>query len=169
MIPHTKPEFGKEEIKEVARVMKTGWVGYGPESALFEQEFAKYVGVKYALFTNCCTNALKMAFKYYKELGYDAYFIVNPNTYCATYAAAEETGLKKKGMKYVWTSVHFGGVKETTKVHIEDSAHRIEPNDPMIGKIRCYSFHPNKNMTANYGGMIVTNDKKIYNKLKLVS
>ena len=171
-IPFSKPTLGQEELDAVARVIKSNWLAAGPETEAFEKEFASYVGVKYAIFTNSCTSALKMAWKYYKEKGYQYYFLNTPNTFCATYASAEEMGLKRsKGIEpggIVHIATHYGGVTSEYKmIDIEDSAHRIEPNDPLIGKIRCYSFYVTKNMTTGSGGMFVTNSKEIYEKARL--
>jgi dTDP-4-amino-4,6-dideoxygalactose transaminase len=177
------------------------WLAAGAETEAFEQEFAKYVGVNYAIFTNSCTSALKMAYKWALELKYN-FFLYPKNTFCATYSACDEMGGnpiaeeeldqkwkedtnchkgmawyeqnargKNKYIKYELNlrriNVHFGGVKDETPCLIEDSAHRIEPNDPLIGKIRCYSFYATKNMTTGSGGMLVTDDKKIYERCRL--
>lgn len=167
MIPFSKVTTGLEEIDAVARVLNSGWLAAGPETEAFEKEFAEYVGVKYAIFTNSCTSALKMSFKYFKEKGNDSYFLRTPNTFCATYSAAEEMGLYP--LKYTGIEVvtHYGGVKSELPCWIEDSAHRIEPNDPLVGKIRCYSFYATKNMTTGSGGMLITNDKEIYERCRL--
>lgn len=170
MISYSGCEIGREEIEAVTRVMQSGWIAAGPETAKFEEEFAKYVGVKYAIFTNSCTSALKMAFKYFKEKGATRYELVTgPNTYCATYAAAEEMGYREYVNigNPVRVAVHYGGVKYEGECEIEDSAHRIEPNDPLVGDIRCYSFYATKNMTTATGGMLVTNDKEIYDRCRL--
>lgn len=62
-------------------------------------------------------------------------------------------------------NMHFGGIQDVTPCIIEDSAHRIEKNDPLIGLIRCYSFYVTKNMTVGgQGGMFVTYNRAIYER-----
>lgn len=177
MIEFSKPTLGREEIRAVTGVLNSDWLAAGPEVEAFEQEFADYVGVKYAIFTNSCTSALKMAYKWAKEQGAkDMFYPIN--TFCATYSAGEEIGIKMHkytpiddmAIEYpdvIRVNMHYGGVKDETPCLIEDSAHRIEPNDPLVGKIRCYSFYATKNMTTGSGGMFVTNDKEIYEKARL--
>lgn len=155
------------------KVMDSGWLAAGKKTEEFEQKFAKYVGVKYAIFTNSGTAALKMAYKYFIQEVDNQLFWGPENTFCATYSACEEVGGRywksiEKPNDYAFTvNVHYGGVKDRKKCEIEDSAHRIEKNDPLVGKIRIYSFYVTKNMTTGAGGMLVTNDKKIYDKCRL--
>lgn len=59
-------------------------------------------------------------------------------------------------------NMSYGGVKDETPCVIEDSAHRIEPNDKLVGLMRCYSFYATKNLTTGSGGMFVTDNKEIY-------
>lgn len=56
---------------------------------------------------------------------------------------------------------------------IEDAAHAAGSflDDRMMGTwgdVGCYSFFPNKNMTTGEGGMVVTNDEEIFNKVRLL-
>lgn len=175
-IPFSRPSMDTAEPAAVKRVLLSGWLAAGPEVEAFEQEFSDYISPKgehyYCIFTNSCTSALKMAYKWAKEKG--LIYITYPlNTFCATYSAAEEMGLATTadGVERVFrdsrVNMHYGGVKDETPCLIEDSAHRIEPNDPLVGKIRCYSFYATKNMTTGSGGMFVTNDKDIYERARL--
>jgi dTDP-4-amino-4,6-dideoxygalactose transaminase len=184
VINFCKPFLGKKEEQAVVDVLRGGWFAAGEKTAQFENEFAKYVGVKYAIFTNSGTAALKMAYKYMKEENETDLLIIPKNTYSATYAAAVEMGLEYEfGDDYISSGslankynnhrqnivlVHYGGVKtEDGRAFLEDSAHRIEANDPLIGKIRIYSFYVTKNMTTGAGGMLVTDDKEIYERCRL--
>lgn len=61
MIPLFRPSCGDEEVRAVTRVLRSGWWGMGPEVEAFEEEFAAYVGVRYAVAVNSGTMALKLA------------------------------------------------------------------------------------------------------------
>jgi dTDP-4-amino-4,6-dideoxygalactose transaminase len=57
-LPFSKPEIGDEEIDEVVRVLRSGWITTGPLTAQFEQEFAAATGARHALAFSSCTGAL---------------------------------------------------------------------------------------------------------------
>ena len=44
-----KPSVGKEELKNIQRVFKSAWLGYGPLVKQFEKNFAKFIGTKFAV------------------------------------------------------------------------------------------------------------------------
>ena len=62
-IPIAKPLIGGEEIEAVVRVLKSGRLVQGPEVAAFEEEFARYIGVKHAIAVCNGTAALDIALK----------------------------------------------------------------------------------------------------------
>ncbi len=61
-IPLFDLSFGEEEKEAVSRVLSSGWITLGEETEQFEQEFARYVGTKYALFFSSGTAALHVAY-----------------------------------------------------------------------------------------------------------
>jgi len=56
-----KPQIGQEEIDEVIKVLKSGWIGTGPKVQEFEANYRKYIGSKYAVAVNSCTAALHLS------------------------------------------------------------------------------------------------------------
>ncbi|MEO6006383.1 MAG: DegT/DnrJ/EryC1/StrS aminotransferase family protein [Opitutus sp.] len=60
-LPFGRPDFTDEEIDAVARVMRSGWIGMGPETQAFEQELAAAVGAPHVVTVNSCTSALFLA------------------------------------------------------------------------------------------------------------
>ena len=61
MIPIAKPIIESEEQKAVLDVLKSGVIAQGPKVEEFEENFAKYCGVKYAAAVNSGTAALHLA------------------------------------------------------------------------------------------------------------
>jgi dTDP-4-amino-4,6-dideoxygalactose transaminase len=61
MIPVAKPLIGEEEIEEVEKVLRSGFIAQGPKVAEFEEAFASYVGTEHAVATSSGTTALHVA------------------------------------------------------------------------------------------------------------
>lgn len=85
------------ELKEVAnRVIDSGWYLMGKELETFEQNYAEFCGVKYALGVANGLDALRLIFKAYIELGImkkGDEVIVPANTYIASVLAISDNGL----------------------------------------------------------------------------
>ncbi|MDR1722042.1 MAG: DegT/DnrJ/EryC1/StrS family aminotransferase [Methanobrevibacter sp.] len=60
-IPIASPIIDDEEIEEVVKVLKSGFIAQGPKVEEFEKEFAEYVGSEYAIATSSGTTALHTA------------------------------------------------------------------------------------------------------------
>ena len=64
MIPVSKPKIIKEDIYEVIKSLKEGWVSSdGPNVLKFEKKFAKFLGKKYCVAVSSGTAALEIAVK----------------------------------------------------------------------------------------------------------
>src|SRR6266849_202637 len=57
-LPFGKPNFSEEEIEAVSRVLRSGWIGMGPETIRFEAELAQFLDVPHVVTVNSCTSAL---------------------------------------------------------------------------------------------------------------
>jgi dTDP-4-amino-4,6-dideoxygalactose transaminase len=189
-IPLTRPVIEKEELAAVKRILKSGWLTMGGETVKFEEEFADYVGAKYAIAVNSCTSALFLALKALEikpgdeiivpsftfastanvviHLGATPVFAdINETDYVMDQKSFEEKVTKKT--KAV-IPVHYGGNRAKIKTDlpiIEDSAHFIpKKGDNKESFARCYSFYATKNMTTGEGGMITVRNKKLAEWLK---
>lgn len=60
-LPFGRPSFSDAEIESITRVIRSGWVGMGPETIAFEKELAGTVGAPHVVTVNSCTSALTLA------------------------------------------------------------------------------------------------------------
>ena len=202
-IPAAKIYFSEEDKKDisarVAEILATGQLTLGKYGRQFEEEFAGYLGTKYAVAVNSGTSALEIILR---ALGIQGNSVIVPtNTFFATPASVIHAGGKvifadisenlyldpgsleesiREDTKAV-IIVHIGGVippeikqiQEICRTHnlflIEDAAHAhgstLNGKAPgSFGIAAAFSFYPTKVMTSGEGGMIVTDDEKIYQK-----
>jgi dTDP-4-amino-4,6-dideoxygalactose transaminase len=60
-IPFGRPAMGEAEITELARVVRSGWIGMGPETQAFERDLAPVLGAEHVVAVSSCTGALFLA------------------------------------------------------------------------------------------------------------
>jgi dTDP-4-amino-4,6-dideoxygalactose transaminase len=60
-LPFHVPDIGEDEIQGVVETLRSGWLTTGPKTKQFEEDFAQYVGCRYAVAVNSCTAALHLA------------------------------------------------------------------------------------------------------------
>lgn len=82
-----KPNFSDEEIAAVSRVMRSGWVGMGPETIAFETELAQALGAREVVTVNSCTSALFLSLVV-NGIGPGDEVITPSLTWCSTANAA---------------------------------------------------------------------------------
>lgn len=83
MLVFGAPCLGQAEYDEVLDTLRSGWIGTGPKALQFEQEFADYVGVPYAVAVNSCTAALHLSLVV-NGIGPGDEVITTPLTFAAT-------------------------------------------------------------------------------------
>ena len=58
MIPVSKPKITKQDIKNILKSLKDGWISSdGPDVLKFEKKFANYIGKKYCISVSSGTSA----------------------------------------------------------------------------------------------------------------
>ncbi len=87
------PLIEEAEINEVKDTLKSGWLGTGPKTKLFEENFSKYSNAKYAIGLNSCTAGLHLALDALGVKSGDE-IITTPMTFPATTNVIEHVGAR---------------------------------------------------------------------------
>jgi len=150
-IPINLPYFDKNDEEAVVERLRSTWVsGDGPKCREFEQEFAKYLGVKHAFIVTSCTTALHLAFMIAELEGGEA--IVPDFTYTSTALGPilDGTRVRLCDVDYETANINPGEIRK----HINKNTRAIVPVD--------YAGHPCRieeiNAIADEHGLIVVQD-----------
>jgi dTDP-4-amino-4,6-dideoxygalactose transaminase len=206
-LPFALPEFGDEELAEIASALKTGWVTTGPKTKRFEDAFCAFLGDAelHCMAVNSATAGLHLALEalgigsgdevittthtftataeVVRYLGADVVLVdVDPVTLCIDPRRVEAaiTPRTKAIMP-----VHYAGLaadmqallalaQEHKLKIVEDAAHALPTTcaGQLIGTLRSdvtvFSFYANKTMTTGEGGMIVTRDSALAQRMKIM-
>jgi perosamine synthetase len=210
-ILYTKPSITSLEISLAMDAVKFGWGDKCNDYVtLFEKNFAKYIGTRYAVATSSCTGALTLGLAALGigrgdevimadsnwiataapvvHLGAQPVFVdILPDTWCIDQNKIGEVITKRTkailathlyGNTCDMASILIGCVKyliiNSEISIIEDAAEALgsvycEKKAGSIGNFGVFSFHGTKTMTTGEGGMIVTNDKDLYEKVLALS
>ncbi len=87
------PQIGKEEIKAVTQVLKSGMIAQGPKVEELENKFAKFIGTKFAIATSSGTTALHVALLAH-DIGSGDEVITAPFTFIASANSILYTGAR---------------------------------------------------------------------------
>lgn len=85
------PCIEEEEIAEVVKCLRSGWIGTGPKVNQFEKAFANYKEGRFAIALNSCTAALHLSMLA-SGIGHGDEVITTPMTFCATVNAIIHCG-----------------------------------------------------------------------------
>lgn len=179
MIPHSKPLLGVEEQEAAARVLASGHIAEGEETAAFERECAAFCGRRYGIATASGTAALHLALG---ALGVGAGdWVAMPSYACA----ALLTAVRLQGASAFLCdvdstldldpgavparcaaaiAVHLFGARARIPRHeavIEDIAQRFDGTAGRATRVAVTSFYATKLMTTGEGGMVLTDDPGI--------
>lgn len=204
-VPVAEPDLSGNEKKYINECIDSGWISSkGDFINQFEEEFARFIGAKYAVTTSNGTTALHLALH---ALGIgsgdeviipDLTFIATANTVLYTGARPILTEVEKdtgnidadkieekitKRTKALLIVHLYGHPSDMQKIltisnrHkllvIEDAAeaHGAQAYGKRVGGIGdagCFSFYGNKIITTGEGGMVVSNNKKLTDKMKML-
>jgi dTDP-4-amino-4,6-dideoxygalactose transaminase len=92
-IPFGRPNYTNAEIQAATSVLKSGWVGMGPETIAFERELARYVKAPQLVAVNSCTSALFLSLAIH-GIGPGDEVICPSLTWCSTANAALYLGAR---------------------------------------------------------------------------
>jgi len=202
-----------EDIKAVVEVLKSRNLTQGPKIAEFENAFAEYIGVNYAVAVTNGTAALHLCTLSLGVKEGDK-VITTPMTFCATansirYAGGEvvfadidpttylldinkvrdllesapiETYKGIIPVDYSGRAVDLEAFRKLAAKYncwiIEDACHApggyfIDSNgikqncgNGEFADLSIFSFHPVKHIATGEGGMVTTNNEKLYHKLR---
>jgi perosamine synthetase len=182
MIPWYKPTLTGKEIEYLKKVIDSNFLNDGEWTTEFEKRFADFHKVKYAVGVTSGTMALFLALRALR-VGYGDKVIVPDLTFIATANAVTWTGAKPILMDIRLSDLNLNPNKITKAkaiilVHINGRIASHDYSIPVIqdccqalgtafnGLIGCYSFAPSKIITTGQGGMVVTNNRKLYYRLR---
>lgn len=211
-IPYGRQRILEEDIDAVVDTLKSDFLTQGPKVKEFEENFAKYIGSKYAVAVANGTAALHLSVL---SLGIKkgTKVITSPLTFVATanavlYAGGEidfcdidpnslliDINLLRKKLSdapkgtycgiipvdFAGASIQMDEFKSLADEYnlwlLEDACHapggyfinssKVKNNcgNGNYADLAVFSFHPVKHIAAGEGGMITTNDFKLYKKL----
>ncbi len=208
IIPLISPSYGKEEVKEAVSSLLSTWVTMGAKVSKFENQFAEYIGTKYAIMVNSGSSANLLALSILSDpkiskikkgseiitpavtwattvypminVGVKPVFVdVDLETYCINIKEMESALSKKTSavmpVHLLGNSCNMDNIlkfgKKNNLAVIEDAceAHGAEFNAKKVGSfgdLGTFSFFLSHHITTIEGGIIVTNNEKLYELAK---
>ena len=127
---------------------------------IFEKTVAAYAGAKYAVAVDSCTSALFLSLMHCKARGKK--ISIPKKTYISV-----PCSIIHAGGKPIFNSINWEGIYKLDPLPIVDGALRFTKDMYVPGTLHCLSFHVKKHLKIGKGGMVLTNDKKAYEWLKL--
>lgn len=196
MIQYGRQSVNDADISAVVEVLRSDWLTQGPSVEQFERAVSDYVGAEYAVAFSSGTAALHGAAWATGlgpgMSGAVPALTFAASAHCLRYVGAGieliDIDLKSYNIDFrglppvdAVIPVHFAGLPVDLRqiggaapaVVIEDAAHALGSRTPdgPVGRsphsdVTCFSFHPVKPITSGEGGMAVTNNSDIAERLR---
>ncbi len=179
-IPINIPFVGKEEISVVTSILKNGALTSsanhgGKHVQEFEKSVSSFVNSKFTIAVNSGTAALQAAL-YALDIKHGDEVLIPSFTFVATANSVLSTGAKPVFVDILKDNFTIDPEQLEKKINIpiiEDSAQSLgstfkNKHTGTFFEMGCYSMYPAKVMTAGEGGFIVTNNKKLRDKLLMI-
>jgi len=125
----------------------------------FENEISKYFGSSYAVAVDCCTHGLELCLRYTGATSIS----VPKHTYISVPFLASKLGIEICWKDEDWTDYYY----LTDKVI--DAAVLWKENSYIVESLMCISFQFQKHLSLGRGGVILTDNKESYDKIKKMS
>lgn len=195
LIPVSKPSITNDEMSAVYDCVYSEQLSMGKRVVEFEREFARLHNVAYGVATTSGTTALHLALAAL-NIGPSDDVLVPDLTFVATANAVSYVGAKPILVDIdpeTWCMSSTNVLAKITSatraiipVHlygklcklpelpshvlvVEDSAEATGyPNLTVTGDCACFSFYGNKVLTTGEGGMVLTNDESLAQRLRLL-
>jgi perosamine synthetase len=177
-IPMSSPDINEADKKAVMEVLDSGWLSMGSKVKEFEDAFADYIGVKYAIAVSNGTCGLHLACKIFSSFAFGN-IITSPFSFVAStnmipkpsFVDIDETlniAPELIAPIPVLAIDVFGQPYDKDRIHIvtiEDACEALGSEYKgrkagTLGDISVFAFYPNKQITTGEGGMICTDNKE---------
>ena len=196
VLPVLRPIGGKSDIESLAKTIKSGWWGRGPKVELLEKRFSKMVGAKFAVAVTSNTMGLDLVLKAYNiksgniispTISFVTTAVVPLWNGCESRLCDIDKKTRNISIEDISSSldkktkavipINYAGIQtdipSIRKVYngiiIEDCALSCySPGAGSKSDVAIWSFQAVKTISCGDGGIITTNSKKIYDKLKLL-
>jgi perosamine synthetase len=181
-VPIAKPFITDEEVEAVIRILKNGLLAQGSEVYAFEREFAEYIGVREGdevittPFTFIATaNAIlyQGAKPVFADIDLRTYNldpdnvleVITPKTKAIIVVHLYGHPADMKAFREIADDYKLALVEDCAQAH---GAMFMGRKVGTFGEVATFSFYATKNMTTGEGGMVVTNDDRIAEKIRIL-
>ena len=171
-LPWPYGKLGSKERSELTELKEAGYDFSDPIDIIdiFEKKVAKFAGSKYAIAVNSASSGIFMCLKHYQNTyGNQKDFPTTITVPSRTYISVPMT-VVNAGFKVKFEDIKWKGIYDLEPFNLVDGATRWT-KDMYVGDgaLQVVSFQIKKRVPIGAGGMILTDNKKEYEWLKLAS